>query len=185
MGVPLKASSIRSRAAAIGHSWGAARLLTYATAWALGLCFASVAGAQISPGPLARAHQSLNGDANCTKCHLVSTKAPTFRCLECHQEISVELRFQKGLHATYQQGGPQGSACVKCHSDHNGETFNMLHWDPTHKGFDHSKTGYVLDGKHATTNCRDCHNASHIPAASKALLNTKDLNHTYLGLSST
>ena len=147
--------------------------------------FGSVAGAQISPGPLARAHQSLNGDTNCTKCHLVSTKAPTFRCLECHQEISVELRFQKGLHATYPQGGPQGSACVKCHSDHNGETFNMLHWDPTHKGFDHSKTGYVLDGKHATTNCRDCHNASHIPAPSKALLTTKDLNHTYLGLSPT
>lgn len=187
MGSLLKAMSVRNRAVAmeIGHNCRAVRLQACVAFAALALLFGSAACAQISPGPLARAHQNLSGDTNCTKCHLVSTKAPTFRCLECHQEISAELRSQKGLHATFPQGGPLGSACVKCHSDHNGENFNMVHWDPTHKGFDHSKTGYVLDGKHAATNCRDCHNASHIPAASRAMLPTKDLNHTYMGLSST
>lgn len=151
----------------------------------LALLWTPAAHAQISPGPLARAHQNLNGSANCIKCHEVSTKSPTFRCVECHGEIAVELRSQKGLHATFPQSGPKGSACVKCHSDHNGETFNMLHWDPTARGFDHSKTGYVLDGKHAFIGCRDCHTAKFIPAASRALLTTKDLNHTYMGLSPT
>src|SRR4051794_29653457 len=62
--------------------------------------FASVAHAQISPGPLSRAHQTLSGGTNCTKCHEVSTRAPSFRCLECHREIAAELHENRGLHAT-------------------------------------------------------------------------------------
>src|SRR5579871_1972718 len=145
----------------------------------------SIAHAQISPGPLAKAHESLNGPANCTQCHAVSTRSASFRCVECHREIGNELQTHRGLHATYPQAGPPGAACVKCHSDHNGENFNMLHWDPTPKGFDHSKTGYILDGKHATTQCRQCHTAAHIAPAARSLLTKKDLNHTWMGLSPT
>jgi hypothetical protein len=90
--------------------------------------------AQISPGPLARAHQSLSGDTNCTKCHEVSTRAPSFRCLECHREIAAELQQNSGLHATYPRSGPQGASCVKCHSDHNGVNFQMIHWDQRRLG---------------------------------------------------
>jgi hypothetical protein len=142
-----------------------------------------VAFAQISPGSLARAHQSLNGDTNCTKCHEVSTRAPSFHCLECHKEIAAELEQNRGLHATYPRGGPTASACVKCHSDHNGVSFQMVHWNPTPSGFDHAKTGYVLDGKHVGVSCRACHTALHISMASRALLGTKDLNRTWMGLS--
>jgi hypothetical protein len=141
------------------------------------------ASAQISPGPLASAHRSLDGSANCTKCHEVSTKSPTFRCVECHREIADELQRKTGLHATFPHSGPEGSACIKCHSDHNGESFKMVHWDPTPSGFDHSKTGYVLDGKHLGVGCRACHSAQHIPAAARTQLATKDLNRTWLGLS--
>src|ERR1035438_8568829 len=151
-----------------------------------GMAFGVACGvvrAQISPGPLARAHQNLNGTESGFKCHEVSTKSPTFRCVECHREIADELNQNKGLHATFPRSGPAGPACVKCHSDHNGENFALLHWDPTPKGFDHSKTGYVLDGKHAGIACRTCHTAQHIPATARALLNTKDLNHTWMGLS--
>ena len=95
-----------------------------------------MAHAQISPGPLARAHQSLAGDTSCTKCHEVSTRAPSFKCLECHKEIAGELQRNHGLHATYPRSGPTGAACVKCHSDHNGLDFNMIRWDPTPKGFE-------------------------------------------------
>lgn len=137
--------------------------------------------AQISPGPLARAHQSLNGPSNCTECHAVSTRSAKFLCAECHKEIAVEIQNRKGLHFALSQT----NSCVKCHSDHNGENFNMIHWDPTPKGFDHSKTGYVLDGKHASVTCRSCHTAQHISAPSRALLKTKDLNRTWMGLSST
>src|SRR6202035_4575617 len=107
--------------------------------------FPFAAHSQISPGPLARAHQGLNGPANCTQCHTVSTRSASFRCSECHREIADEVQGHHGLQSTSPLPGPPGAACVKCHSDHNGENFNMLHWDPTPKGFDHSKTGYVLD----------------------------------------
>ena len=139
------------------------------------------AEAQISPGPLARAHQGLNGSTNCTKCHTTSVSAPTFRCVECHREIATELEQHKGLHATFPQGGPAGAACVKCHSDHNGENFSMLHWDPSAKGFDHSKTGYVLDGKHVGVGCRSCHTAQHISPQMRSVLATKDLSRTWMG----
>ncbi len=139
--------------------------------------------AQISPGPLAQPHQSLEGGANCIKCHEVSTKAPSFRCLDCHMEIAAEVQHNRGLHATFPRTGPPGESCVKCHSDHNGSDFAMVRWDPTSKGFDHSKTGYLLDGKHSGVSCRSCHNAQHISAPARALLATKNLNHTWLGLS--
>lgn len=139
--------------------------------------------AQISPGPLARAHQSLSGNENCTKCHELSTKAPTFRCLECHKEIAAEIELNRGLHASFPRSAAPGESCVKCHSDHNGADFQMVHWTPTPQGFDHAKTGFVLDGKHIGVSCRACHMAQHIPAPARALLAQKDLNQTWLGLS--
>jgi hypothetical protein len=140
---------------------------------------------QISPGELARAHQALSGDANCIKCHEVSVRAPSFKCLECHQEIASEIQQNRGLHATFPRSGPPGAACVKCHSDHNGADFQMVHWNPTPQGFNHAQTGYVLEGKHASVSCRNCHNMQHIAAPSRAMLAGKDLNHTWMGLSPT
>jgi hypothetical protein len=144
---------------------------------------AAVSHAQISPGPLARAHQNLAGGSNCVKCHEVSTKTASFRCLECHREIASELQQNKGLHATFPRSASPGAACIKCHSDHNGADFQMVHWNPTPQGFDHTKTGYALDGKHQGVGCRSCHNPQHISAPQRALLSTKDLNRTWLGLS--
>jgi hypothetical protein len=138
---------------------------------------------QISPGTLAKAHQNLNGSANCIKCHEFSTKSPSFRCVECHKEIAEEIERNKGLHATFPRTGAPGAACVKCHSDHNGENFQMVHWDPSPTGFDHSKTGYILDGKHASVTCRSCHSPQHIASAQRPLLGSKDLAKTWLGLS--
>ena len=138
--------------------------------------------AQISPGPLARAHSGLEGPTNCTKCHTESVRERAFHCTECHREIGAELSQHRGLHSTFPNGGRPGEACVKCHSDHNGENFSMVHWDPTPKGFDHSKTGYVLDGKHAGVSCRSCHSAQHIPASARGMLQSKDLSRTYFGL---
>lgn len=165
----------------------AAQRMQFRKHWMIlaGLLLACIfpARAQISPGPLSRAHQSLNGDINCTKCHEVSTRAPSFRCLECHKEIASELHENRGLHATYPRSGPEGAACVKCHSDHNGVNFQMVHWDPTPTGVDHAKTGYPLDGKHVGVGCRSCHTAQHISAQARSLLAGKDLNHTWMGLS--
>lgn len=147
------------------------------------LCMATTTRAQISPGPLARAHQNLAGGSNCVKCHEISTRTPTFRCLECHREIAGELQQNKGLHATFPRSASPGAACVKCHSDHNGADFQMIHWTPTPQGLDHTKTGFAIDGKHQGVSCRSCHNQQHISGQQRALLSTKDLNRTWMGLS--
>jgi hypothetical protein len=72
---------------------------------------------------------------------------------------------------------------VRCHSEHNGATFNLLHWDPSPAKFDHVRTGLVLDGKHAGLTCAKCHNAGNISSTERASLQVTDLNRTYLGLS--
>jgi hypothetical protein len=151
----------------------------------LAIAIAHTAQAQISPGALARPHQSIDGPTNCTKCHTQSLRERSFRCTECHREIAAELDQHRGLHSTYPKAGKPGEACVKCHSDHNGENFALLHWDPTPKGFDHTKTGYMLDGKHVSVNCRQCHQAKNIPASSRGFLAQpqKDFSQTYMGLS--
>ena len=143
------------------------------------LCSA-LAVAQISPGPLARAHQSLNGSNNCTTCHKLSAGQPTFKCLECHTEIAARLAAHGGLHASYKlEPGSQG--CVRCHSDHNGEDFQIVKWNPS--TFEHKQTGYALEGKHAGLACNKCHSAEHVGAGDRALIKVKDLSKTFLGVS--
>src|SRR5271165_680449 len=146
---------------------------------ALALSAAS-ATAQISPGPLSRAHQSLNGTANCTTCHGLSAGQPTFKWLECHTEIAARLAAHRGLHATYNQEPGSSQGCVRCHSDHNGEDFSIVKWNPN--TFDHKQTGYALEAKHAGLNCNQCHSAEHVASADRALLKVKDLNKTFLGV---
>ena len=143
----------------------------------------AVASAQISPGPLSRAHQSLNGSSNCTTCHKLSAGQPTFKCLECHREIAARLSAHTGLHASYKLEAGSSQGCVKCHSDHNGEEFQIVKWNPS--AFDHKQTGYALEGKHAALACNRCHNPEHVGASERVLIKVKDLNRTFLGASET
>src|SRR4051812_39111241 len=161
------------------------RNLFVLTALMLMLGMGRKAQAQISPGPLSQPHHQFDGPGNCTKCHTQSVRERTLKCNDCHKEIAAEMQQHRGLHSTYSTAGRPGEACAKCHSDHNGEKFALLHWTPTHQGFDHSKTGYVLDGKHAAVDCRQCHQAKNIPAAGRGFLQglQKDLGQTFFGLS--
>jgi predicted CXXCH cytochrome family protein len=67
--------------------------------------------------------------------------------------------------------------------EHNGKDFDLIHWSIPIQQFDYARTGYRLEGKHAATACRKCHQPSHIPAANARNISVKDLNRTYLGLS--
>ena len=49
--------------------------------------------------------------------------------------------------------------------------------------FDHSQTGYKLEGKHAGLKCSRCHLPSRISVRERATIKVKDLNKTYLGVS--
>jgi hypothetical protein len=138
---------------------------------------------QVSPGPLAKAHQSLTGTGQCASCHDFGTKTPTFKCLECHKEIAEGLAGKHGYHYGLQMQNPRGKDCVRCHLDHNGVNFHLVHWETPVKQFDHKLAGYALEGKHAQVECQKCHLPANIGAAERALIENKDLTKTYLGLS--
>jgi hypothetical protein len=138
------------------------------------LFFPSQSRAQISPGPLARAHSSLNGTTQCSSCHVFGASAPTFKCLDCHKEVAEALANKHGFHFHLQMQNPKGKDCVRCHLEHNGENFNLIHWEPSEKNFDHRSTGYALEGKHSTVPCQQCHSPAHMLPALKALIQFKD-----------
>lgn len=120
-------------------------------------CLGAPVAAQISPGPLATAHQRLEGALQCVACHGGGRKAlMTARCLDCHKEIAWLVERGRGLHAAVRQ-----QPCASCHPDHAGRAFALISWpegDP--KRFDHTRAGYPLEGSHAKTACGDCHKAA-------------------------
>ncbi|MBZ5496738.1 MAG: hypothetical protein LAP85_10065 [Acidobacteriia bacterium] len=141
------------------------------------------AGAQLSPGVLSQAHSSLDGAAHCIDCHEIGQRSLVFKCLDCHREIRQRLDEGRGLHSTLVGQERSGLACIKCHSEHNGRNFGVIHWDPPQRNFDHRKTGYILAERHAALPCRDCHQSSHIPAQAASDILVKDRSRTLLGLS--
>ena len=112
--------------------------------------------AQISPGPLSRAHQSLEGTTNCTQCHGTSKDAMPRLCLSCHREIGSLLAQNRGYHA--RDAKNSGKSCAACHPDHAGRDFNLIAWPAGgRERFDHRTAGWPLDGKHAPLACDRCH----------------------------
>jgi hypothetical protein len=144
--------------------------------WVAGilLLLAIPSQAQISPGPLSKAHSSLSGTTQCSSCHVFGANTPTFKCLDCHREVAEALANKHGYHFRMQMRNPNGRDCVRCHLEHNGEGFNLIHWEPSEQRFDHRLTGYSLEGKHAAVPCEKCHTAAHMLPAIKGLINYKD-----------
>lgn len=142
------------------------------------LAFPFSAGAQLSPGDLSRPHEALEGISNCTSCHELGEGPSADKCLECHKLIKQQLDQQEGYHNRLVN--VEGKTCFACHNEHAGRDFELIHWDE--KKFDHALTGYLLEGRHATLPCRDCHNPALIKTDLNALEKDKDLTQTFLGL---
>ena len=102
----------------------------------------------LAPGPMMLGHAKLE-KADCLECHAPRKGVPDEKCNKCHEAIGAQVAAKKGFH------GLTGQACVKCHSDHHGRDYDSTNVDP--KTFDHSKTGYVLEGKHSKIECIKCH----------------------------
>ncbi len=116
-----------------------------------GVAWAQV-GALVSPGPLSRAHASLEGIANCQKCHEPGHQVAASKCLSCHKPIAERIAARKGVHRD------AGDQCVGCHAEHAGLDAELRPFDP--KDFDHpGETGFPLDGLHAplARECARCH----------------------------
>ncbi len=123
-----------------------------ALAMALALA-APVAHAQISPGPLSRAHAKLEGSTHCLDCHDSRKGVASDKCLACHKPLQERVAAGKGLHAR-----PEYRDCKTCHVEHQGVEYEILWWGKAGKeAFDHAQTGHVLGGKHAALSCGQCH----------------------------
>ncbi len=133
--------------------------------------------AQLSPGALHQSHVQLEGIKNCTLCHGVGQRISADNCLKCHEALRERINEKQGLHAN-----PEFINCEKCHIEHQGRDFELIWWDKGQEYFDHSKTGFFLQGKHAELECRECHQIKFIK--NKSILHSQSVNleRTFLGL---
>lgn len=130
-----------------------------AAALVVGLVAGGALPAQISPGPLAKAHAKLEGAGNCVKCHGLRQEPMSQRCLACHKEVAWLVERGRGLHA--KSRNVPARECASCHPDHAGADFDLIDWGiGGRQQFDHRRAGWELDGKHARLKCEDCHRAS-------------------------
>ncbi|MDQ7051480.1 MAG: cytochrome C [candidate division KSB1 bacterium] len=136
--------------------------------------------AQISPGKLSNPHAFLDGLSQCLKCHTLGAGMSKTKCLDCHKELDVRLKKQKGYHHTVVN--VQGKSCESCHSEHAGRNFQLVHWPNGMQRFDHRLAGYILKGKHKALKCRQCHQPKFIVADLKKLQPKINLKKTFLGL---
>jgi len=148
-----------------------------AVVWALLACVP--VSAQISPGPLSRAHEQLEGVSQCNTCHDFGAGRRSFKCLECHTEIQHRLEAHAGYHAHVYQAASSQADCARCHMEHNGQKFALVKLE--RKGFDHAaQTGFALEGKHRTLACEKCHTEKNVPPSVRAQIKVKDPNRTFL-----
>jgi hypothetical protein len=120
------------------------------------LALSTAARAQLSPGPLARAHRELEGALNCTKCHAARRAPMATACQSCHREIAWLVERQRGYHA--RETGAGRRDCAGCHPDHAGPDFALVSWPGgTPERFDHRQAGWALEGRHLDLRCQECH----------------------------
>ena len=141
-----------------------------------------VAMAQVSPGRLSKAHESLDTPLQCFRCHAAGVGKLSTRCYSCHEEIRQRVNQDLGFHARAMKGRKGDSSCAKCHAEHFGRIFNIISWKTSKEEFDHRETGYVLKGKHGRLKCEQCHQPKFISAGERALLKRRNLIRTLLGL---
>ncbi len=116
-----------------------------------------------SPGPLSASHGSLDSAQHCNDCHINNGKElSNDKCLGCHdhQNLAARINAGKGFHSSAKV---RGKKCESCHHEHKGKGYDLMGWSSLQGGqtaFDHELTGWPLKGKHAKTDCKDCHKAS-------------------------
>jgi len=110
---------------------------------------------QLSPGPLARCHEKLDGATGCSNCHAVVGGQKAMLCAECHAHanIKADQETKRGLHGSFTE------PCVRCHTEHKGRAATLVDWKPVggQGGFEHKRTGFPLAGMHEKAPCAACH----------------------------
>ena len=121
-------------------------------------------GSAFSPGALSavaqrsRADSEFNSHAefqnDCSQCHGPFQGVEAARCGNCHALVMDQIDGRSGFH-----GQIESTDCRECHTDHQGDEFDLLA-DALSQftAADHSSF-LLLDGAHATLECGDCHQA--------------------------
>jgi hypothetical protein len=120
----------------------------------------------------------MDGSAkDCRECHNEEGFTPSLYTIEHHQQTVFPLLGSHlaapcaGCHYTSQRWNFRkiGSECIDCHKNvheneivsrfMSGEGCRTCHSVESWRiiTFDHSSNGFLLEGKHAETNCRSCH----------------------------
>lgn len=134
--------------------------------------------AQMSPGPLSRAHAHLDGTLQCFTCHGKGQGSMQQRCLACHREIAWLIEHRRGLHAS-----PGMDACARCHPEHAGRDFGLVRFDEgSPERFDHRRAGWPLEGRHASLGCDACHRSRFRASDALRLAPGKVAERSFLGL---
>ena len=143
------------------------------------LALAGPSRAQLSPGPLASPHATLDGSTKCFQCHSPGgAKAMDARCLDCHAEVAWTIERGRGLH-----GRSAKADCARCHPDHAGRDLELIRWDEgAAEKFAHTRAGFELTGKHAALACRTCHRPDLRRAPVAPLIERRDPARSWLGL---
>jgi hypothetical protein len=100
------------------------------------------------------------------------------RCVACHADIGWLIAHDLGFHAM-----TKADTCATCHPDHAGRDLEMVRWpEGSADRFDHTKTGWPLEGKHAAAKCRDCHTAKYVASPAAKLSKRKNPAEGWIGL---
>jgi hypothetical protein len=104
----------------------------------------------VMPGKVIAGHAEHEKD--CRKCHVPFRKTgQTQLCLACHKEIARDVERHAGFHGRLEAGRP----CNECHTEHKGRDARIVVFDA--QRFDHLASDFPLLGRHAQTECRECH----------------------------
>lgn len=139
--------------------------------------------AQLSPGPLSRAHSNMEGPLSCGNCHKFGMGRPELKCSSCHVEIQKSVAEKRGYHSRIVDTSKGDIDCSRCHAEHAGRDFALIRWPEPQASFNHGgQTGFALEGKHASLACAQCHTPKNIAESRRSGIMLKDLNRTFLGL---
>ena len=136
---------------------------------------------QISPGELSKYHRKLEGLDNCTQCHVLGKEVANTKCISCHTLIESRQTEGKGFHAS---ALVKTERCAKCHLEHFGLDFAVVHWKEGIEKFDHAATGWELQGAHKKQECRACHIPKFLADETVRADKNTNVESSFLGLSS-
>lgn len=135
--------------ACLAPQWAPIAIALLAATWS-GPAWAQL----LSPGDLARVHEQLSSDADCTRCHESGRRVAVSLCVDCHDDIGRKRAQRDGLHGTRYAS----ESCGHCHVEHRGRDHALVRWPGgSQAAFEHGTTGFSLEGAHAEAECRACH----------------------------